>query len=371
MIKVLFLVENLGGGGAERVLVNLVNHMDLTRYDITIQTMFSGGVNLLLLDSNITYKCKKALCFRGVSYIYKFISEKILYNYFIGKDKYDIVIAYMHGLPVKVLAGCRDKNIKKLAWIHFGNPKSKIIVRPWLNKNKAFAAYSSFNRVIGVSESVANAFQKYTNIPTKAIYNTYDIDRVRLLAQQDVQLPFEKKRFLICTAGRLTSQKGYDRLINVTVKMWEEEYRFDLAIMGIGAEESKLKNLVKEHNAEEYIHFLGFCDNPYAIMHQSDLYVLSSREEGLATVIVEALTVGLPVVATDVSGTIETLGENNEYGIVVDNSEEGIYQGLKQMMGDEALCHHYAEKAKERSEFFSTEKTVGAVENLIEEVLKE
>ena len=81
MIKVLFLTPNLGGGGAEKVLVNLVNNMDKSKFDITVETIFNGGVNADRLTPDVKYVCRKKKLFPGVTRVYACFSSKALYHY--------------------------------------------------------------------------------------------------------------------------------------------------------------------------------------------------------------------------------------------------------------------------------------------------
>ena len=110
---------------------------------------------------------------------------------------------------------------------------------------------------------------------------------------------------------------------------------------------------------------LGFHRNPYRYVARCDLYVCPSHREGFSTAVTEALIVGTPVVSTNCSGAKELLGEHDEYGIVVENSEEGIYQGMKRMLSDPELLAHYKKQAKLRGSFFSRRETVRAVEEML------
>ena len=105
------------------------------------------------------------------------------------------------------------------------------------------------------------------------------------------------------------------------------------------------------------------------VLHQyvskCDLFVCASHSEGFSTAATEALIVGTPVCTVEVSGMKEMLGENNEWGIVTDNDEEALYQGIKQLLDDPALLAHYKEKAAQRGKMFSTENTVKAVEDML------
>lgn len=372
MIKILFLINTLGGGGAERVLVNLVNNMDKTKFDITVETMFAGGVNRGLLDKDIKYFCKNKLGIKGLSKIIKYIPAKILYSYYIGNKDYDIIVAYMHGAPTKVISGCNNSKIKKVTWLHYGDPKKGTFFDYWVNEKKAINAYEKLDAIVGVSQSVSNAFSQYTKFKENIVtlYNTNDTKKIIDMAHEDIDIKIDKMYPLFCCAGRLVSQKGFDRLINVTSRLKDEELKFRIIIMGLGPEEKKLKQLILDKDVSDYIKLVGFCNNPYSVMKKSDYFILSSREEGLATVITEAITLGLPVVATDVSGVQEVLGNNNEYGLVVENSEDGIYEGLKKFLKNKELTEKYRSIAKERAKKFDTKHTVKATEDFFKNLLK-
>ena len=372
MIKILFLINTLGGGGAERVLVNLVNNMDKSAFEITVVTMFADGVNRKLLVPEIHFLHRNKLHIRGISKLIPFIPPDLLYRYYIGSDDYDIVVAYMHGAPTKAVAGCSNRTSKKVAWLHYGDPEKGSFFNYWFNRKTAIQAYASMDAIVGVSNSVTKAFENYTGIRniTLTLYNTNDTERIIRMASMPLTESMRKDHPIICTSGRLTRQKGFDRLILAVSKLRREDYKFQIFIMGSGSEETKLKKLIVENGVKECVNLLGFCENPYNIMASSDLYISSSREEGLATVLTEALTLGLPVISTDVSGAKEVLGEQNEYGLVVDNSTEGIYWGLKDYLDNPNKFESYKETAKERARIFSTQNTVHATEEFFKNLLQ-
>ena len=110
---------------------------------------------------------------------------------------------------------------------------------------------------------------------------------------------------------------------------------------------------------------------PYHLpCRHSDLYICSSRVEGFSTAVTESLVVGIPVVSTNCSGAYELLGKNNEYGVVCQNSEDGIYSGIKYILVDDRLSY-YKEKALERGKHFNKEKTTLAVEKMLLESVYE
>ena len=374
MIKVLFITINLGGGGAERVLVNLVNHLDQDKYDITVETMFSGGVNVQNLANHITYTCRKAPFLKGIAKIFRFIPSNVLFNYFVKESDYDIIIAFMHGTPVKIVSGCKTKKAKKIAWLHNGDPQHGSFFIPWFSEKKAFRAYDSMDKLVGVSESVSRAFSEYTGISRDKVitkYNTNDTEKIIQLGREPYSFDFDNNDIVVCSVGGLALIKGYDRLINVSVKLHNEGYIFNLVIVGKGPDKDKLQQQISELHADDYIRLLGFQENPYRIMKNSDVFISSSRQEGMATVLTEAMTLGLPVISTDVSGAREVLGNNNEFGIVVDNSEDGIYNGLKTMLRNNSMREKYSEISKIRAQRFNIENTINEVDELFSSLKNE
>lgn len=359
--KILFIIDSLTGGGAEKVLVNLVNNMDTDKYDITVETMFFNGVNAQFLKPEVKLFCKKAPCFHGVSHVLKRIPDKLLYKYFIGNAKYDIIVAFMHGASAKVVAGCPDKSIKKYAWIHINEMEHGTIWKFYPTREKTVESYSRFDNVVAVSETVKDAFEKYSHLGDKIIvkYNVNDTRKIKTMSEEN----FERNNntFYISTFGRLSSQKGFDRLIRISKKLKDEGKNVEIHIFGKGEDEKKLSDLIAENRVEDTIFLDGFTDNPYKVMKNSDLFVCSSLYEGLSTAMSEAVILGVPVVTTDVSGAKEVLGYNNEYGIVTDNDEDELYKALKDIIDNKALYNEYKEKVKKRGEFFDTEKTVEAV----------
>ena len=114
--------------------------------------------------------------------------------------------------------------------------------------------------------------------------------------------------------------------------------------------------------------FLGYDTNPYKYVARCDWFICPSFEEGFSTAATEALVVGTPVVTTLCSGMKEMLGENNEYGIIVENSSEGVYEGLKEVVSKPELLESYTKQAEIRGEKFSMQDTVDAVEDMLSEL---
>lgn len=367
--KVLFFIPNLKHGGAEKVLVNLVNNLDKEKYDVTLQTLFDVGVHKKNLQSHIRYKSFFAKEFRGNSLLFKVFPAKVWWK-MIVREHYDIAVSYLEGPTTRILSGCTDDNTKKVAWIHIELNSPELAALGFRNVEEARKAYQSFERIVSVSESVKACFLKNIKIhnSVNVLYNTNETEEI----EKKSLIPVGDERFQVkdiisvCSVAKLMKTKGFDRLIDVHKKLLDEGFLHKIFILGIGEEKKLLESQIEKYGLGNSFILLGFRENPYQYVANCDLYVCSSRREGFSTAVTEALIVGTPVVSTDCSGAKELLGEHNEYGIVVENNTDGIYRGLKQMFSNPETLEYYRNQAKIRGTYFSKERTVKAVEEMLD-----
>ena len=148
--------------------------------------------------------------------------------------------------------------------------------------------------------------------------------------------------------GRLSKEKGYDRLLNTLVKLKKEKILTNAIfnIIGEGEGFNSILNTIKENSLEDNIKLYGYKENPYPYMKNADMLILTSLYEGLGLVLYEALTLHVPCFSTKISEINLTL-DGGKYGKIVENSEDGIYQGLKEILTDKRILEEYKENVKE------------------------
>ena len=366
MTKILFFIDGITGGGAEKVLRTLVNNMDQRKFDITVQTLDEVDPEPYLVPG-IRYKainrCKSAIGKKLFHYWVRLCAElKWMYPLYI-RDDYDIEVAYLECGPTKILAGSTNKKAKKLAWIHCDLEKKGI-----RNSEKQQRIYSAYDKIIAVSRNVRDSFVQEFGFEADAqvLYNV--IDETEILDKASA-FPVNNSGFTFVAVGRLAHQKGFDRLLDACALLKKDGADFRLQILGTGPEQENLENQIIKDDLTGTVHLLGFRENPYPYIRFSDAVVCSSRYEGLSTAITEALILGKSVVTTPCTGMDELLGES-EFGMIVEDSAEGIYQGMKRMLEDAELRTRYAHKAAIRGKEFSKEKLVKETEQFFEELLK-
>ena len=368
MKSVLFLIPTLDRGGAENVLVDLVNHLDPDRFSITVQTLFDENSQKDRLREGIEYRSFLYHPFRGNSRLQAWIPAKLLYRRIVRK-RYDVVVSYLEGPTTHILSGCPYPDTKRAAWVHVEMDTARQLSAGFRSAKEAVRAYRSMDRVVFVAETVGKKFEKTadTTFPNAAVlYNTVNSEKILDRSTESIEdAVFDGGEFNIISVGRIIPAKGYDRLAAIQKRLRKEGRRCHVYILGTGAEEGRIRQFTEENGLSDSFTFLGFKENPYKYVAKADLFVCSSRREGFSTAVTEALILGVPVVSTDCSGAYELLGRNNEYGIVTAGEEEALCEGIKSLLDDPALLAHYREKAAERGKLFRTEETVKAVEEML------
>ena len=367
MISVLFLIPTLDRGGAENVLVNLVNNMDQSKFRITVQTLFDKDSQKDRLRPGIEYRSFLYRQFHGNSRLQARLPAGLLYRLIVGK-RYDIVVSYLEGPTAHILSGCPYGDTKKVAWFHSALTSERGFRAGFASKAAAINAYQQYDSIVYVADTVKDKIEEIAGLALPnphVLYNTLNVEEIREKAQETKSGKlFNDKEINLVSVGKLAPVKGYDRLASVHKRLRAEGYPSHVYLLGEGQERKKLEQYLAENGLESSFTLLGFRENPYQYVKEADLFICSSRREGFSTAATEALILGTPVCTTNVSGMREMLGDN-EYGLITENSEEGLYKGIKCLLDDPALLAHYKEMAVERGKSFGTNQTVHAVEMML------
>ena len=369
MLRILFLIHDLGQGGAEKVLVNLVNNMDPEEFDVSVISLFGGGVNERFLKPHVHYHIIFPRSFPGNSHFLKLLSPARLHR-FIIRDCYDVEVSYLEGPCARIVSGCAEKKTKLLAWIHSSIKTEKAAAASFRGIEEMRSCYLQFQQIICVSKQIREYSRHWLppNTKCRVLYNTVDSDEIRRLAAEPVEEFNSNKELKLIAVGSLKRVKGYDRLLRVILRLSEAGYSFHLYLLGTGPMHNELSTYVISHSLVDYVSFLGYQTNPFKYVAKCDLFLCSSYSEGFSTAAMEALIVGTPVCTVDVSGMKEMLGDKNEFGMVTTNDENSLYNGIKMLFDNTKLLEYYRIKAKERGDSFSKEKTVKDVEEMLKKL---
>ena len=370
--KILFLIESFIVGGAEKVLIDIVNHLNPDNYDITVCSVFKHSVYKGYdktfdkpFKNHIKYKYLINNTYRWLYLIFNFLLARfpnIIYQLFIG-DKYDTVIAFYEGLPTYWISSAKLKKGKKIAWLHTTTALSQNTKNQnEINTEKHI--YSQYNQIIAVSQSVAKSFKQLfqlIEIPISVQYNPININQIR----HNIPSSFSPQNniFTFISVGRITKVKGYDRILRIAKKLKNKGYSFRWWIIG-GGDISSLQNLIENYNLDDTIFLLGHQDNPYPFIYQSDCFVSASYTEGLGMALIEALALEKAVLCSNYDAAKEIL-ENDKYGIIFEQSDEDFFRKVEEILQHPEILSSYQIKGLERANFFSIENQIKNIENII------
>lgn len=366
MKKILFLIHDLSYGGAEKVLVNLANNLDKTKYDVTIQTLFDVGVNKQFLSKDVHYIGGMKKMFSGNAKLMKLLSPSLLCKIVI-RDNYDIVVSFLEGPCSRIVSAYQGK---KVAWIHVEHNTTEELSASFRNKKEMAKCYNSFDKIICVADTVKKNFSSLFDLKVdcEVLYNVNETEQIieKSKEEQNV-IKHSNGTYNIVSVGRLSfAHKGYDRLVRIHKRLLENGIDNKLYILGEGGDKDKLLRMISELQIENSCFLLGFEKNPYKFVSDADLFVCSSHHEGFSTAVTEALILGVPVVSTEVSGARELIGDS-EYGILTKNDEDALYNGIYKILINNQL-DYYREQAKLRGKKFSTAETTLAVERMLQNI---
>ncbi|MDR0892710.1 MAG: glycosyltransferase [Mediterranea sp.] len=377
--KVLFLIGNLSGGGAEKVLSTLVKYMDKSRFDVRVCCIRDEGkyrdevrrtpsvtYSYLLADERTLrgrwehWAWNLKYCLIHIPYLFRHV-----YRFLLPKG-FDVEVAFLEDLSTKLISYSTNQNSKKIAWVHANLYVMHWNARFYKKSHDEIAAYRRFDKVIGVSEEVCDSiralyFEDERTNRVLMLRNPIDSGDIRRRGGEGPRLE-RKRQFRLVSVGRLEPAKAFMRLLHIVSRLCRDGYSVELWLLGEGKERGMLEEYIGQEQLEEYVTLWGFQDNPYSYVAQCDIFVCSSLTEGYSMAVTEAIILGLPVVTTDCAGMADLL--QNGAGLITENSEEALEQGLRTVLDHPDLLEEYKAKTVERGKDFTIEVLMKPIEEL-------
>lgn len=374
-IKIFLLIPTLSGGGSERVMVHLIRNIDRRKFDPCLVLFEKKGRYIEDLPSNIQiFELEKGGYKYGFQWLILFKLRKL-----IEKQKPDIILSFMWYTNIIAILALYLSRVKCEAVIseRYGLAFS---LEGWLTELlRRFTIrflYPKADKIIVNSEKMGFQLSQMFKIqPGKitVIYNPVDIQEATLISRKETNHPWYKEDVPILIAiGRLTPQKGFSYLIKALHLVIAEGINCRLLILGEGVEKEKLKKLAIDLQVDDKVAFLGFQKNPYKYLARSTIFVLSSLYEGFPNVLLEALALGVPSIATRCPTGPEEIITDGVDGILVPPADERVLTDvIKKLLQDENLRKRLGEAGRKRAEDFRVEKIIKQYEDVIEAVCAE
>lgn len=365
--NLIFVIESLTLGGAEKSLVTLLNLLDYSKYEVDLLLFAQGGafqqllpkeVNLLPVPDYFAYnaipwsKAGRKLKEPGKMLAqlrysvalrtgkHNHIEKAVLLwqashrCFDMLPKEYDVAIAYAQGMPTFFVAE-KVKAKKRVAWINATYiPKGKYL-------DYIVAFYAKYDYVNGVSPTVAEQIQSVLEVPSSKIVqitDILDVDFAHKMALMDsnVEKDLSADGMTILTVGRFCAMKRYDLAINAASILADRGVHFTWYAVGDGGLRAEIENLIEAKKLKDKFILLGSRSNPYPYFKACDLYVQTSDFEGFGIALAEAKMFQKPIVTTNFDA-VGAQFVNEKNGLVVDISAQAIADGIIRMMTDVQL----------------------------------
>lgn len=372
--KILFVMNSLYGGGAEKVFQTLLNNLSKEKYDISVISINENKIDTSVYKSKFKYSY---IFSGGNSFINKIVnkiklflyyhtSPEFFYRLFI-KEKYDVEVAFIEGYATRFVSGSNNLNSRKYAWVHTDLQTNPWTVVSFRNNIEEGYCYKKFNNIFCVSNGVKKSFiEKYEIENCCVQYNP--VDEIEILFKSNLfEVKRDYNRMQFVTLGRLVEEKGYNRLLRVVLKLKEEGYNnFNVWILGDGCLKDEFSDYIKSNHLENYVSLLGFQENPYPYIKFSDALICSSISEGFSTVATESMILSKPIFTTDCAGMKELFGDY-ECGVICENKEIELFNMLKDVLTNEYDLFFFKENILKRKIFFTLENRIIEMEKILDE----
>ncbi|SEC07454.1 glycosyltransferase [Paenibacillus sp. GP183] len=363
--KVLFIMNNLSCGGAEKALISLLETMDYSVYDVDLFLFKHEGLFLSkipeqvhLLEEPPEYKyydmsikkavldCLKigrldiALSRAIAGYMFKSKKNRVRCEQRVWKyiskslknidKKYDIAVGYLENNPIYFCIDKVNAN-KKIGFIH--NDYDKLGMDPLLDQKY----FEKLDHLVTVSEECGNILKNRFPIyqhKVEVMHNIVSPATINKLSFEQVNM--KDKVIKLVSVGRLNYQKGFELAIETCKELVQNGYPVKWYIIGEGEERGKLEKMIDDNNLQGIVILLGIKENPYPYIKEADIYVQPSRFEGKSIAIDEAKILQKPIVVTNFNTAKDQI-KHNENGIIVDMNSRSIFEGITMLIDDEEL----------------------------------
>jgi glycosyltransferase involved in cell wall biosynthesis len=360
---VVFALPDLNGGGAEKVVINIVRNWSATDVAPVILLSRRRGryvrhvpehVPVVTLD--VSLRARDIIRFgRRVRDELAEFNVRTVVSSMTAMNRMILRARLFHYLTCRVVV-VEQTNLS----VRLQRERLR-----WLRAQELKLLYATADNMIGASHGLAEDVASTLSLPRdrmECVHNPIDVEQVHQLAYADNSEPLAQdvealKRPIICAAGRLTPQKGFDDLIRAFARL-APELRGTLIILGEGDRQRQLRELADSLGIGSCVYLAGFSDNPWWYIARSQALALSSRWEGFGNVVVEAMACNTPVVATDCPhGPGEIVRHGVDGLLVTPGDVPGLTEALSRLLEDDRVSAAMAANGRVRAREFDAATT--------------
>lgn len=341
--KILFRHRSLEMGGIENVLLAILNHLDQSKYEITLLLNYKQGEFLDRVPEGIRVlsigKGTQNFSKNTTIYLLQKSLRRLKYFRFQKNPKafyrkhqllnLDFEVAFSHYMFNDILNSPNLKS-KKIFWFHGDLRNSGFTVA---ENNRFVQQMAQFDTGVFVSHFSKNSIEKTWGVVlnnSQVIYNLMPINEI-LEKSQQTQQDFGKIDFV--SVGRLFHQKGFKDLLSAHIRLIEEGYPIKTLLIGEGNQRAELEKIIQDHNVADSFILGGYQQNPYFYIKTAFCFILPSYSEGYGLVVAEALLLDTYVLSTNVGGIPEIIA-SEDHGALFLPGPENVYTAMKKVLSE-------------------------------------
>ena len=364
-INIAHVVYSFGTGGIENGIVNIVNNLDVQRYQHVICCLTQAGnftkrlktKNYLIYELNKNEGNDFHIIFK-LKTIFKLLETDVI---------------HLRGWPTLIegLLGAKLAGVSKVIYGFHGKTASDIAGKNIKRKIAESLAITFVNKVVTLSDIMKKDYQKYTSVSERkidVIHNGVDIEKFRFhhcCKAAREKFGFSEKDVVIGSVGRLDSVKDFITLLQAFALVGHFTRNAKLLIVGAGQEYQMLQTLAFDLKIHEDVIFTGHRDDIPALLQLMDIYVQTSLYEGFSNTIVEAMASGLPIIATNVGGNALLVSEGQNGFLVEPRSPEELRSKLAFLISEVNIRQMYAQSSRDIAmKNFSIAKMIDSYDSL-------
>jgi len=372
MKKILFIINSLKCGGAERLLVDILKNIDYKQYSVSVLTF---NKEVMITDSlPKPIKIYHTIGFGGRlnHWMRKLYSSLGLIDYYYKKsincailNKYDTIVSFLEGFPVRAHRYIKNRASRNITFVHTDISTYPDSIAQFKSVMDMKEAYTQMDEIIFVSGGALNGFIKvFENVSVKkeVLINFIDSEAVKHKSQEFLPRGDDGK-FEIVLLGRVTEVKGYDIIPQIAKLLKQQSVPVHFTIIGDGGYMTILKDIINDLNVNDMVSLIGFKANPYPYVKQADIVMSTSLTEGLPLSLCEAMSLGKTIISSPTTGAEYLLSDGT--GIIVEREADNYVREIKRLYENPGLLESYQQKSLEKSKIFDKEAYMNKLYNLL------
>lgn len=368
---------NLQSGGAERQLIHLVNYLQQKDFHIEVVLLERQGAWLDELPSGIPiHNVMERLPLSSPAKVLKALQSILRLRHFFRQQPCDIVLTFLW-LPtvITALAFYGLNNHPLLVWslqsdlvqdfrLHWDGWIRRWIVRTFLPKR--------VDHFIAISQGIKSRMQELLRLPDERftfIPNSIDLGRITKMAErQDRVLP-KCSAIRLVSVGRLHRSKDIDVLLRALSLLKKRGVNLEAYVIGDGPERERLMRLAVRLGLNGYVNFLGYARNPYAWLQTADIFISSSRWETFGISIIEAMALGIPVIATETDGACDIIRNSVDGLLVPIGDSQALANTVMELVQKPMLRGEISRQGRLRAEQFNARSVAECYMAILEKLI--